>query len=137
MQPSYALLDRFLVLADSREQIEDILKSGSKRLVSDDVFQAVDMGMLQSSNMVMFARTAELIDSVKEFASWAGTIIAIRDEQAGSKSKVLLDQVILPLLDGLKMYQAKGVRSYTAPGEVVLDSVVLTAEPGQNESEIR
>lgn len=132
MQPSYALLDRFLVLADSREQIEDILKRSSKRLVSDDVFQAVDMGMLQSSNMVMFARTAELIDSLKEFASWAGTIIAIRDEQAGAKSKVLLDQVILPLLDGLKMYRAKGVRSYTAPGEVVLDSVVLTAGPGEN-----
>ncbi len=59
------------------------------------------------------------------------------DEQAGAKSKVLLDQVILPLLDGLKMYRAKGVRSYTAPGEVVLDSVVLTAEPGRDESEIR
>ncbi len=137
MQPSYALLDRFLVLADSREQIEDILKRSSKRLVSDDSFQAVDMGMLQSSNMVMFARTAELIDSLKEFASWAGTIIAIRDEQAGAKSKVLLDQVILPLLDGLKMYRAKGVRSYTAPGEVVLDTVVLIAEPGQNDSEFR
>ena len=135
MQPSYALLDRFLVLADSREQIEDILKSGSKRLVSDDVFQTVDMGMLQSSNLVMFARTAELIDSVKEFASWAGTIIAIRDEQAGAKSKVLLDQVILPLLDGLKMYRAKGVRSYTAPGEVVLETVVLIAEPVENELE--
>ena len=137
MQPSYALLDRFLVLADSREQIEDILMRSSKRLVSDDSFQAVDMGMLQSSNMVMFARTAELIDSLKEFASWAGTIIAIRDEQAGAKSKVLLDQVILPLLDGLKMYRAKGVRSYTAPGEVVLDTVVLIAEPGQNDSEFR
>ena len=136
MQPSYALLDRFLVLADSREQIEDILVGSSKRLASDDEFQAVDMGMLQPSNMVMFARTAELIEGLKEFASWAGTIIAIRDEQAGAKSKVLLDQVILPLLDGLKMYRAKGVRSYTAPGEVVLDSVVLTADPGENESEI-
>ena len=137
MQPSYALLDNFLVLADSREQIEDILIGSSKRLAADDEFQAVDMGLLQPSNMVMFARTDELIEGLKEFASWAGTIIAIRDEQAGAKSKVLLDQVILPLLDGLKMYRAKGVRSYTAPGEVVLDSVVLTAEPGGDESEIR
>jgi hypothetical protein len=137
MQPSYALLGRFLVLADSREQIEDIFRGSSKRLVSDDVFQAVDMGMLESSNLVMFARTAELIEGFKEFASWAGTIVAIRDEQAGAKSKVLLDQVILPLLDGLKMYRAKGVRSYTAPGEVVLESVVLTAEPDGDESEIR
>ncbi len=134
MQPSYALLDRFLVMADSREQIEDILKVNSKRLVKDDLFQAVDMGMLQPSNLVVFARTAEIIDGLKEFASWAGTMIAIRDEDAGSKSKIIIDQVILPLLDGLKMFRAKGVRSYTAPGEVVLDSVVLVSGPGSGES---
>lgn len=128
MQPSYALLDRFLLVADSRQQIEDILRVSSKRLVKDDEFQAVDMGMLQPSNLVVFARTAKLIDGLKELASWAGTIIAIRDEVAGAKSKVLIDQVILPLLDSLKMYRAKGVRSYTAPGEVVLESVVLTEE---------
>ena len=133
MQPSYALLDRFLMVADSRQQIENILMVGSKRLVKDDDFQAVDMGMLQPSNMIVFARTAELIVGLKEFASWAGTMIAIRDEAAGAKSKVLIDQVILPLLEGLKMYQAKGVRSYTAPGEVVLDSVVLVSEPGEDE----
>jgi len=133
MQPSYALLDRFLVVADSREQIEDILRVSSKRLVKDDQFQAVDMGMLQPSNLVVFARTAEIIDGLKEFASWAGTIIAIRNEAAGYKSKILIDQVILPLLDGLKMYRAKGVRSYTAPGEVVLDSVILISDPGVDE----
>ena len=133
MQPSYALLDRFLLVADSREQIEDVLRVSSKRLVKDEEFQAVDMGMLQPSNLVVFARTAELIVGLKEFASWAGTIIAIRDEAAGVKSKVLVDQVIIPLLDGLKMYRAKGVRSYTAPGEVVLDSVVLVSEPGEDE----
>ncbi len=129
MQPSYALLEKFLVVADSREQIEAILRLSSKRLVKDDLFQAVDMGMLWPSNLVIFARTAELIDGLKEFASWAGTMVAIRDEAAGRKSTVLIDQVILPLLDGLKMYRAKGVRSYTAPGEVVLESAVLVADP--------
>ena len=129
MQPSYALLEKYLVVADSREQIEEILRLSSKRLVKDDLFQAVDMGMLRPSNLVVFARTAELIDGLKEFASWAGTMVAIRDEDAGRRSTVLIDQVILPMLDGLKMYRAKGVRSYTAPGEVVLESVVLVAEP--------
>jgi hypothetical protein len=135
MQPSYALLDRFLVMADSRKQIEDILKVSSKRLVNDELFQAVDMGMLQPSNLVVFTRTAEIIDGLKEFASWAGTMIAIRDEVAGSKRKILIDQVILPLLDGLKMFRAKGVRSYTAAGELVLDSVFLVSEPGSGELE--
>ena len=127
MQPSYALLEKFLVVADSRQQIVDILQVSDRRLVEDTDFQAVDMGLLQPSNLVMFARTAGLIDGLKELASWAGTIIAIRDEAAGARSKILIDQVILPLLDGLKMYRAKAVRSYTAPGELVLESVVLMA----------
>ena len=126
MQPSYALLKKFLVIADSRQQIEDILEVKGRRLVEDEDFRAVDMGLLQPSNLVMFIRTAGLIDGLKEFASWAGTIIAIRDEKAGARSKILVDQVIVPLLEGLKMYRAKAVRSYTAPGELVLESVVLT-----------
>lgn len=129
MQPSYALLENFLVVADSRKQIEEMLKPSVQRLVNDDSFQSVDMGMLRPSNLVVFARTAELINGLKEFASWAGTMVAIRDETAGRKSTVLIDQVILPLLDGLKMYRAKGIRSYTAPGEVVLESALLVAEP--------
>jgi|GEM_PF-2210209 hypothetical protein len=133
MQPSYALMDRFLVVADSRQQIEDILRLSSKRLVSDPMFQAVDIGMLQPSNLVVFARTAEIIDGLKELAAWVGTIVAVRDEGAGAKSKVLIDRVIIPLLDGLKMYRAKGIRSYTAPGELVLDSVVFISEPGADE----
>jgi hypothetical protein len=132
MQPSFALLGKFLVVADSREQIENILRFSSRRLVRDDLFRAVDMGMLQPSNLVMFARTAEIIDGLKEFVSWAGTIIAIRDEAAGKQSKILIDQVILPLLDALKMYRAKGVRCFTGPGEVVVDSVVLIADPDED-----
>ena len=134
MQPSYAMLDRFLVIADSRQQIEDVLRTSSRRLIRDREFEAVDMGMLRPANLVVFARTSELIEGLRELASWAGTIIAIRDPQAGEKSKVLVDQVILPLLDGMKMYRAKGVRSYTAPGEVVLESVVLVADPAAAES---
>jgi len=132
MQPSYALLDKFLVIADSRQQIENILEVKGPRLVDDDDFRAVDMGLLQPSNLVMFVRTASLIDGLKEFASWAGTIIAIRDEKAGARSKILVDQVIVPLLDGMKMYRAKAVRSFTAPGEVVLESVVLTKNLQKN-----
>jgi hypothetical protein len=94
------------------------------------------MGLLQPSNLVMFARTAGLIDGLKELVSWAGTIIAIRDEKAGARSKILVDQVIVPLLEGMKMYRAKAVRSYTAPGEVVLESVVLTENLQEHVSKV-
>ena len=47
---------------------------------------------------------------------------------AGVRSKILIDQAIIPLLDGLTMVKAKAVRSYTAPGEIVLQSAVLMAD---------
>ncbi len=128
MQPSYALLKEYLLLADGRDQIEDILKPTEAMLIRDPVFLKLDMGLQQANNLVFFARAAQLIQGLKELASWLGTIIAIRDEQAGSRSKILVDQAVIPLLDGLTMIKAGAVRSYTGPGEIVLQSTILMTE---------
>ncbi len=125
MQPSYVLLKEYLLLADGRDQIEDILKPTEAMLIRDPDFIALDMGMQQPNNMVFFARTPQLIQGLKELASWLGTIIAIRDERAGARSKVLVDQAVIPLLDGLTMIKAAAVRSYTGQGEIVLQSTIL------------
>jgi len=125
MQPSYALVDDFLLFADSRQQIETILRPGRNMLLQDDQFRKVDVGLTQPNNFVFFSRNAELIDGLKELISWAGTIIAIRDEQAGAKSKILIDRVALPVLDGLKMYKVKGARGYSTGHELIIESAVL------------
>ncbi|NOQ45349.1 MAG: hypothetical protein GQ559_01530 [Desulfobulbaceae bacterium] len=126
MQPSYALYENFLILADGRDLIESILLPGAKVLVTDQDFKKVDMGFQQQNNMTVFIRTAGVIEGLKEFVSWLGTIIAIRDEKAGKQSKIIIDRIVLPLLDSLKMFRAKGVRSYTSEGELVLESTILT-----------
>ncbi len=125
MQPSYALLDRYLVLSDGRDQIEAILQPSGKMLLDDPDFRKVDMGLLQANNLVVFARTAALVDGMKELASWLGTIVAIRDGESAAGSKVLIDKVVLPLLESMKMFRAVGIRSYTGQGELVLRWTVL------------
>ncbi len=125
MQPSYALLDHYLVLADGRDQIEAILRPSGRMLLDDPDFRKVDMGLLQPNNLVVFARTGALVDGMKELASWLGTIVAIRDEESAAASKVIIDQVIEPLLESMKMFRAMGVRSYTGRDELVLRSTVL------------
>jgi hypothetical protein len=126
MQPSYALLDNYLLIADSREQIEKMLTNRTSRLVDDKLFKAVDTGVMKPANFHVFARTSAIVDSLKELASWVGTVVALRNDAAGRKSKVLVDQVILPLLDGFKTFQAKSIRGYTTHHEVIFDAVVLT-----------
>jgi hypothetical protein len=128
MQPSYALLQDFFIIADGRDQIEDLLLSGGDMLVSDPDFLEVDMGLNQPNNLVFFARTAELLEGLKELAAWLGMIIAVRDEQAGFRSKILLDGAIIPLLDSLTMFKAQAIRSYTADGEIVVQATVLMTD---------
>jgi hypothetical protein len=135
LQPSYAFIEGRLLLADSREQIEDIILNRNKPLIEDKTFQAVNMGMKKPANLNLFARTAELVNSMKELVSWAGTMIAVRDHKIGAKSKILVDQILLPLLDGFTMYQAVGIRSYTDYHKLTVDTTVLRTESNDEVSQ--
>jgi hypothetical protein len=134
LQPSYAFVNGNLLLADSREQLEDILLQRKKSLLQDTDFQAVLPGTTEPANLHLFARTAELVTALQELASWAGTMIAVRDPKTGATSKILVDKIIVPLLESLKMYRAMGVRSVTRPDEVVVDATVLRTEETQNDT---
>ncbi|WP_417909137.1 hypothetical protein [Candidatus Electronema sp. PJ] len=128
LQPSYAFADGFLLLADSREQLVDILEGKTERMAKSKAFQAAAAGMEQPSNLMLFVRAAQLVDGLKELAAWAGTMTAISDEQAGAKSKVLIDQIITPLLDSLSACGAVSLRSVVRPGELVIEAAALHAE---------
>lgn len=133
LQPAYAFANSFLYLADSREQLVAILAESGGRMQDDRSFQAVDTGRGQPGNLLIFARAAELAEGLKEMAAWAGTMIAVRSDQAGEKSKVLIDQVVMPLLDSLGGFEAVSLRSFTRSGELVLEAAALTAAAKQPE----
>ncbi|WP_417912299.1 hypothetical protein [Candidatus Electronema sp. TJ] len=133
LQPSYAFADNFLYLADSREQLLAILAESEGRMQADPSFQAVDTGKGQPGNLLIFARAARLVDGLKELAAWAGMMIAVRSDQAGEKSKVLIDQVIMPLLDSLGSFETVSLRSFTRKGELVMEAAALIAAEKQPE----
>lgn len=128
MQPSYALLDKDLLLADGRDLIDDMVKPGKKILILDPDFRKLDMGMREPANLLVFARTKQLIYGLKELASWVGTNIAIRDGRAGARSKILVDQAVIPLLNGLTMFKACALRAYLKNDEFVVQSGFLMIE---------
>ncbi|MCI5158832.1 MAG: hypothetical protein D3906_10420 [Candidatus Electrothrix sp. AUS1_2] len=127
LQPSYTFFNGNLLIADSREQIEDILLRQKKPLVAGKKFQAVDTDPEKPANLHLFARIPEIINALQELASWAGTMIAIRDQQTGATSKILVDQVITPVLGSFNTYSAIGIRSATAPNQLVIDAKALRA----------
>ncbi len=128
MLPSYAFTNGFLLMADSQEQLVDILSNNKEKMAMNKSFQAVDIGMFRPSNALLFARVAELVNGLQELAAWAGTMIAVRDEETGAKSKVLVDEVISPLLDGLSTFTTVSLRSYVKPGELILETAAWQNE---------
>ncbi len=128
MQPSYTFADNFLIMADSQEQLLDVLKADKEKLLADRSFQVVDTGMRQPSNLLVFARVAGLVNGLQELAAWAGAMIAVRDEDAGAKSKVLVDEVISPLLASLSTFATISLRSQVRPGELVLETAAWRDE---------
>ncbi|CAK8714484.1 MAG: hypothetical protein CDV28_1192 [Candidatus Electronema aureum] len=134
LQPSYAVVDGFLYMADSREQLLDILDGKSERMIENSTFQAVDTGMGQPANLMFFVRTAQLVDGLKELVAWVGTMIAVRDEQAGAKSKILVDQVIMPILDSFRGCETVALRSVTRSGELIVEASAFQAEEKQEQT---
>ncbi|BCO08621.1 hypothetical protein GF1_09970 [Desulfolithobacter dissulfuricans] len=116
MQPSYALLEKFLIVADGRDQIDAILPatvspaSRSARLADDPDFIQVDVGMMKPANVIFFARISRLVPGLKEFASWGSILLSIWDKEAARKSQILVDRIVHPLLDGLSMFRALALR---------------------------
>ncbi len=126
LQPVYAINGNNLYLSSSVKMNKDIvntIKSG-RNLVSTDKFKASAQDLLKSNNSCLFLELSELLDVLKKVAIWSGTMIAIQNRKAAHKSKILVNSLIIPLLDGLKMYSTVATRSYTEKGVVTVETTI-------------
>ncbi len=126
LQPVYAINGTNLYISSSVKMNKDIvntIKSG-RNLVSTDKFKASAQDLLQSNNSCLFVELSELLEVVKKVAIWSGTMIAIQNRKTAHKSKILVNRLIIPLLDGLKMYSTLASRSYTDKGVVTVETTI-------------
>lgn len=125
MQPSYMFYDNFLVVADNRKQLENMLSMQKKSLLNNPLFKKVDIGLTETNNFVLYFRNAELIDGLKELVLWYGSLLQLFDSESEVKNRVILEEIVLPLLEGMKMYKVKTVRVYTRDSEIIMKSSQL------------
>jgi hypothetical protein len=83
-------------------------------LLSDD--------LVKPSHAITFLDVGQATDMVKEMISWGGTMLAIQDRELARKSKVLIDELINPMLDGLAMYSLVGSRKVIDGSDIVYES---------------
>ncbi|MDD3816384.1 MAG: DUF3352 domain-containing protein [Desulfocapsaceae bacterium] len=149
LQPVYALHQGYLILASTVDLLKNIVDStaddakdqlqsaGMKEgvggtLVSEDSFKQMNkgmgLGMTKKNNSVSFVRFSSLLHVVKELASWGGTMLSMQDREAAQRSKVMIEELIFPLLDGLAMYEVVGSRSHIQDDAIILESATILAK---------
>ena len=121
--PTLSFTDESVIISSSREQIRKYIDpQRGQSLVDNPSFNKMSATLLKPSNSITFfdfARTAEML---QEMVSWGGTMLALKDRELARKSKVLIDDLVNPLLEGLAMYSIIGSRKYHDGNTIVFES---------------
>ncbi len=126
MHPSYALPGNDLLLADGRDLVDDLLQPGNL-LLQDPDFARVAFAVDQPVNLVFFARISLIARNLRQLAEWLSAPAALHEHQAGAGRRIFVDQVILPVLDGLTRLKTVFINARTTKGELVIQAKVAAA----------
>ncbi len=112
LQPSMAFLDDFCLLSVNRQLLEEMIRLNQNGggLATTQAFKEVDQGLTEAINSMTYIKSDRLADKLKTLAKWGGDMVMMKDQRAAPKVEVILDELIHPLLNGLKMYQTIGAR---------------------------
>lgn len=134
LQPSYAFRDGTILIGDSPEQIELDLTSPTEPLSESKLFRRASVGKAEADQMHAYLDYPRFGEGVRRLAAWGATLLSLTDQDQGRLALLLVDQVLNPILDGLRMFAAGSVSLLVTPGEVVMEAVLVrAAESGKEE----
>ena len=122
--PTLSFTDDSAIISSNRQQIKNyVAPDGIQSLADLESFQTMSTALLKPSHSFTYVDFAQTADMLQEMVSWGGTMLAIKDKELARKSKVLIDDLINPLLEGLSMYSIIGSRKYLEGNTIILESI--------------
>ncbi|HBF42189.1 MAG TPA: hypothetical protein DDW42_00900 [Desulfobacteraceae bacterium] len=120
IQPAYAFFKGYCIMSISRLLIKDMITTfkDGKDITSDPDFQYINKGMTDKNNSIMFIKCDQLIDKIRQLVGWGNNLMAFKSQDAVEKGRVIVNGVIYPVLDGLKMYKTLATRTVIKENEV-------------------
>ncbi|MDL1981330.1 MAG: DUF3352 domain-containing protein [Deltaproteobacteria bacterium] len=123
VQPAYAFFNGFCIVSINHQLIKDIISTykNGDNITTDKDFLAVNKGLTDKNNNIMFVKFDQLIDKIKELVIFGRNMMVLKDQGKAEKTAIVISGVINPALDGLKMYRTIGSRTFTKEGEIEAD----------------
>lgn len=123
LQPVYAFRDDVLFLSSSVKMQKDVIDTmfGAIGMTSRHQFRQVGEEMRSPSNSFVYIQVHEALEIIKKFVVMAEAMYGLQNRQSAHASEKLVKGLIMPLLEGLKMYSHLATRS-------IIDNTTLTIE---------
>lgn len=130
LQPVYAFHDDALFLSSSIKMQLDVIDTmtGGMGMTSRYQFRQVGEEMRTPSNSFIYVQVHEALEIIKRFVVMAEAMFALQNRQAAHVSEKLVKGLVMPLLDGMKMYSHIAARSIIENGKLTIDSKITITE---------
>lgn len=124
IQPAYAFYNGFCIVAINRQLLKKIInvdKTGGG-IAGVQAFKDVNKGWPDKANGISYFKADVFLDKIQVLAEWGRNMSGMVNPQAAEKSTVLLNNLVNPVLDGLKMYKAFCARTEMRDNEIEVNS---------------
>jgi len=130
LQPVYALYGDALYISSSIQRqmdiVDTIMDGGS--IVESPSFKRYGESLLSPNNSTAYIQVSRLLASIRELVKWSGTMIALQNRRAAYISNKLIEDLILPMIDGLQIYATIITRSYIENGKITIESNIIRTQ---------
>jgi hypothetical protein len=126
LSPGYTYINGYCILAVNTKTIKsyiDTINSG-QNVTKSDSFKAADKGLTAENNQLAYLKFDRLMDTVPEIIRWGSSMASMVNPEKAGQIAPVAEQVVNPLVDGLKMYKTVGLRSFVA--ETKIESRIYT-----------
>lgn len=128
LQPAFTVSGEYLLLSNSRDLVKQVVSmqnSSEGTLVENvDLHQLRDI-LKRKNNSTAYAHIAHMADAFKMLATWVGGMAVLQGEETAKDVNVLVEELALPLLDGIAMYTQLASRSEVKENSIIIESNIL------------
>ncbi len=136
LKPSMAFLNDFCLLSVNRKLLKEMIRLNKKGggLADSQVFKDVNKGLTDKNNSMTFVKSDIFLDKLKASAEWGGNMMKLKNQEGALKIETVLNKLIYPILDGLKIYQTIGTRIIFKESVIEIDSQYQMERMAPNET---
>lgn len=125
LQPAFSVQGEYLLLSNSMDMIKQIVNqqiTPQNNFFKNKGIQQVGSGLFLENNSAAYIDIVLLAGFLKDLASWGEAIATLQGPEVAHASEVVVEEMVLPLLDGITMYSKLGSRSIIGKDNIVLES---------------